>query len=71
MNHAGYYKTGNYEEDINTHETARHRQSGMKRNNQQNCNRAKPLNVGSPVAAHGPLDGLSFAFQVKNMPLPS
>ena len=70
MNHAGDHKTGNHEEDINTHITAWHRQSGMKRHDQQNCNRSKPLNVESPAVPHSPLNGLSFAFQIKNLPPP-
>jgi hypothetical protein len=42
----------------------------MKCHNQQNRDRAKSLDVGSAVAARNPLNGLSFVFQVKNVPLP-
>ena len=71
MNHAGDHKTGNYKEDVNTHEPARHRQSGMKCHNQQNRNCSKPLDVESAAAAHSRLNGPSLAFHVKNMPRPS
>jgi hypothetical protein len=70
MNHAGDHKTGNHEEDVNTHEPARHRQSGMKRHNQQNRDCSKSLDVGPAAAARRQLNGPSFAFQVKNVPLP-